>query len=145
MVANPKESDQVAKRATVPGVDLDVDAHARAQDGRVGLAVESAIRTGIRCTTLTQLPLEFCAGRTENSEPLAGLMLSTVPDQHLPGIGIDRDVDVIAGPDVGEVGLLHLGGHPYLIGGDQRDRTVPRSTRRSATPDRCRAAAHRPE
>ena len=43
------------------------------------------MRTGTRCTTLTQLPLEFCAGRTENSELLAGLTLSTVPDQTCPG------------------------------------------------------------
>ena len=31
-------------------------------------------RTGMRCTTFTQLPDEFCAGSTENSEPLAGAM-----------------------------------------------------------------------
>src|SRR6266566_3384029 len=37
-------------------------------------------RTGMRCTTLTQLPLAFCGGRIENSAPLAGLMLSTEPD-----------------------------------------------------------------
>src|SRR4029077_10587312 len=38
------------------------------------------MRTEMRWTTLTQLPLAFCAGRIENSAPLAGLMLSTVPD-----------------------------------------------------------------
>ena len=31
----------------------------------------------MRCTTLTQLPVAFCAGSTENSLPLAGLMLDT--------------------------------------------------------------------
>ena len=29
-----------------------------------------AIRTGTRCLTFTQLPLAFCAGRTENSLPV---------------------------------------------------------------------------
>ena len=39
----------------------------------------------MRCTTFTQLPLAFCAGSSENSEPLAGLMLSTVPCHMRPG------------------------------------------------------------
>ena len=43
------------------------------------------MRTGMRCTTFTQLPLAFCAGRMENSEPLAGAMLCTVPDHTRPG------------------------------------------------------------
>ena len=43
------------------------------------------MRTGMRCTTFTQLPEVFCAGRTENSEPLLGAMLSTVPSQVRPG------------------------------------------------------------
>ena len=43
------------------------------------------IRTGMRCTTFTQLPEEFCAGRMENSEPLAGLRLCTTPCQVWPG------------------------------------------------------------
>src|SRR5262249_57851062 len=43
------------------------------------------MRTGTRCTTFTQLPLAFCAGRIENSEPVPGLMLCTVPDHTRPG------------------------------------------------------------
>ena len=42
-------------------------------------------RSGMRCTTFTQLPEAFCAGSTENSAPLAGEMLSTVPRQTRPG------------------------------------------------------------
>ena len=40
-----------------------------------------AMRTGMRCTTLTQLPVAFWAGSTENTEPVPGAMLSTVPCQ----------------------------------------------------------------
>src|SRR5258705_2382183 len=29
-------------------------------------------RTGMRCTTLTQLPVAFCGGNRANTEPLAG-------------------------------------------------------------------------
>src|SRR5690349_10944058 len=43
------------------------------------------MRTGIRCTTLTQLPEVFCAGSTENSEPEFGAMLATTPFQRRPG------------------------------------------------------------
>ena len=39
----------------------------------------------MRWPTFTQLPLEFCAGRIENSEPAAGAMLATVPGQTWPG------------------------------------------------------------
>ena len=39
----------------------------------------------MRCTTFTQLPEVFCAGSTENSEPLSGAMLSTTPFQAWPG------------------------------------------------------------
>jgi hypothetical protein len=39
----------------------------------------------MRCTTLTQLPLVFCASSSENSCAAAGLMLSTVPRHSMPG------------------------------------------------------------
>ena len=37
------------------------------------------ILTAMRCTTFTQLPEAFCAGSSENSEPVACEMLSTRP------------------------------------------------------------------
>jgi len=37
------------------------------------------IRTGTRCTTLTQLPLAFCGGRIANCAPVPGLTELTVP------------------------------------------------------------------
>jgi hypothetical protein len=43
------------------------------------------MRTGMRCPTFTQLPLEFWAGKMENSPPLAGAMDFTFPDQVFPG------------------------------------------------------------
>jgi len=42
-------------------------------------------RIGMRCTTLTQLPLEFYAGSSEKLEAEAGEMLSTVPVHSMPG------------------------------------------------------------
>src|SRR6476469_8405480 len=39
----------------------------------------NAILTGRRCTTFTQLPLEFSDGSTENCAPVAGAIASTVP------------------------------------------------------------------
>ena len=45
----------------------------------VSSPLSKAMRTGTRCTTLTQLPLAFCAGRIENCEPVPGLTATTVP------------------------------------------------------------------
>jgi hypothetical protein len=42
-------------------------------------------RIGIRCTTLTQLPLVFSAGSSEKLDADAGLMLPTVPLHCWPG------------------------------------------------------------
>src|SRR5438477_7480625 len=38
------------------------------------LAVSSAIRTGMRCTTLVKLPVALSGGSSANSWPLAGAM-----------------------------------------------------------------------
>src|SRR5439155_12105716 len=40
---------------------------------------EITARTGTRWTSLTQLPVAFCGGMIENSEPVPGLMPETVP------------------------------------------------------------------
>ena len=37
------------------------------------------MRTGMRCTTFTQLPEAFCGGSTANSAPVAWAMLGTLP------------------------------------------------------------------
>ncbi len=39
----------------------------------------------MRCTTLTQLPLAFCAGSTLNSLPEVGLIDATRAVQRTPG------------------------------------------------------------
>ena len=46
---------------------------------RASEASASLMRTGMRCTTLTQLPVAFCAGISENSDPVAAPIDSTVP------------------------------------------------------------------
>ena len=43
------------------------------------------IRNGTRCVIFTQLPVAFWAGSNENSEPVAGLRLSTVAFHSTPG------------------------------------------------------------
>jgi hypothetical protein len=43
------------------------------------------MRTGRRCTTLTQLPVAFSAGRTEKLDPVPGERLSTRPVKSVPG------------------------------------------------------------
>jgi hypothetical protein len=47
--------------------------------GRFLSFVSMRTRIAIRCTTFTQLPLVFCAGRSENCCAAAGLILSTMP------------------------------------------------------------------
>src|SRR6185437_14806638 len=42
-------------------------------------------RTSSRCTTFTQLPVAFSGGRTENCEPVPGVMLVTTARKVLPG------------------------------------------------------------
>ena len=78
-------------------------------------------RTGMRCTTLTQLPLEFCAGSSENSAPVAALMLVTsrLPDD--AGIGVDGHGRGLAGQHMGEIGLLEVGLDPEMVGLDQAE------------------------
>ena len=44
-----------------------------------------AMRTGTRCVTLTQLPVAFWAGRTENSLPVPAPIVSTWPRTVTPG------------------------------------------------------------
>ena len=82
------------------------------------------MRTGTRCTTLTQLPVAFCAGSIENSAPVAGLMLSTVAVPLVAGIGVDGDRRPLAGPHLGEVGLLEIGLDP-AVAADQAKRPAP--------------------
>ena len=44
-----------------------------------GLSVGTAMRTGMRWTTLVKLPVAFSGGSRLNWAPLAGAKLSTVP------------------------------------------------------------------
>jgi hypothetical protein len=67
------------------GIDIDLDAHPGAQRRQILIARVDTTRIGMRCTTFTQLPLVFSAGRSENSSAAAGLMLATVPRQFVSG------------------------------------------------------------
>ena len=50
-----------------------------ARSRRVSSSLSKAMRTGTRCTTLTQLPVAFCGGRIENCAPVPGLTAITWP------------------------------------------------------------------
>ena len=103
--------------------DVDRDAHA---DAELRLAGGSSMRTriGMRCTTLTQLPLVFCAGSSEKLEAEAGLMLSTVPVHSTTGIAVDADRRRLAGPHIGQLGLLRVRRDPEIGRRHQAERLL---------------------
>ena len=43
------------------------------------------VRTGMRCTTLTQLPVAFCGGSTANSAPVDWASDVTLPVHFMSG------------------------------------------------------------
>ena len=69
----------VAERALVAGVDVDGRAHADAQRRIALAAVDRRCAPGMRCTTLTQLPVAFCGGSTANSAPVDWASDVTLP------------------------------------------------------------------
>ena len=91
------------------------------RSGRSSAGSQKRTRTGTRCTTLTQLPVAFCAGSTENSAPVPAPMLATTPSIGAAGIGVDRDRRLLAGNHLGEVGLLEVGLDPAVVGLDQAE------------------------
>ena len=48
-------------------------------------SLSSAMRTGMRCVTFTQLPVAFCAGISENSAPVPAPMAVTWALKSRPG------------------------------------------------------------
>ena len=83
--------------------------------------VSSFSRTGMRCVTLTQLPVAFCAGSSENSAPVPAPMLSTVPWNDVSRIGVERDVGRLAGPQMGQLGFLEVRLDPGIAGLDEAE------------------------
>ena len=69
MVNQPRQ--EIWEAALVTGIDAEFDAHA---DPQLRLAGEltTLTRIGMRCTTLTQLPLVFSAGSGGSSTPMPG-------------------------------------------------------------------------
>jgi hypothetical protein len=65
--------------ARVAGIDLDFDAHPGAQRRQVFIVRVDPNAHRHALDDLTQLPLVFCAGNSENCSAAAGLMLSTTP------------------------------------------------------------------
>ena len=77
--------------------------------------------TGTRCTTFTQLPLEFCAGSSANSALVAGAMVLTRPRHVGVGIGVGDHGDFLALAHVGELGFLEVGLDPHRARLDQAE------------------------
>ena len=83
----------------------------------------TAMRTGMRCTTFTQLPVAFCGGSTANSAPVAWAMLSHRAGADRVGIGVDVDRGLLARPHARELGLLEVGLDPEVgVGHDDHHR-----------------------
>ncbi len=70
------------------------------------------MRTGTRCTTFTQLPMAFCGGRIANCAPVPGLIEATVPWKVWSGNASTSIVDLLADPQIGDVGFLRIGVDP---------------------------------
>ena len=104
-------AEQRSERAAAAGVDVDSHAHAGAQQRDV-LPASKTMRTGTRCTTLTQLPLAFCGGRIANCAPVPGLTEATVPWKVRSGKVSTSIVDLLADAEIGDVGFLRIGVDP---------------------------------
>ena len=97
----------------------------------------NAIRTGTRWVTLTQLPLAFCAGSSENSLPVPAPMLWTWRGELLAGISVDLDRRALARDHPADVLLLEIGFDPSGLAVDQADACRRRSPP-SGRPGACR-------
>ena len=90
-----------------------VDAHAGAQQSRSPRSLSKAMRTGTRCTTLTQLPLAFCGGRIANCAPVPGLTDVDGAVEGAVGEGVDvRSSTFWPTLQIGDVGFLRIGVDP---------------------------------
>ena len=76
-------------------------------------------RTGMRCATLTQLPVAFCAGSSENPSRWRRQRRDFGGDGAVR-IGVDGDLRRIAFPDIGELGLLDVGLDVEIVRRHQR-------------------------
>ena len=72
-------------------------------------SAEKATRTGTRWTTLVKLPVALSGGSSENSSPRRARSTPPTPSIVLPSSASIGDVDLLAGLDVGELGLLEIG------------------------------------
>ena len=71
------------------------------------------MRTGTRCTTLTQLPLAFCGGRIANCAPVPGLTDGDgAAEASRSGKASTSIVDRLAEAQIGDVGFLRIGVDP---------------------------------
>ena len=81
----------------------------------------NAIRTGTRWVTLTQLPLAFWAGSSENSLPVPAPMLCDMGGEFLAGIGVDLDRRALARDHPADVLFLEVGFDPCGLAVDQAE------------------------
>src|SRR5882757_168783 len=82
--AAPAEADRVCSRV-LDSVSTLTSALNPACSNTAASASVMCKRTGTRCTTLTQLPVAFSGGSSENWDPVPGLKLTTCAVKRLPG------------------------------------------------------------
>ena len=92
-----------------------------ARRSRTSSVGANSMRTGTRCTTLTQFPLAFCGGRIANCAPVPGLTAATMPRNVRPGKVSTEIVDRLADAQMRDVGFLRVGVDPGRAVVDQAE------------------------
>src|SRR5690349_13515339 len=94
---------------------------APARSGRFGSGgVAILIRTGKRWVTLTQFPVAFSGGRTENGARAGAVALDRAVKRHAR-VHVDLDGRLLPGPDAAEIGLFEVGVDPPISILDQSE------------------------
>ena len=106
-----------ARRPGPVGVVLVTDVRRRPTGRRTagrrpGSASASSIRTGSRWTTLTKLPVAFSGGSSARVEPVPARTRPPGRGSTRPAYMSTSQVDRLADPQVGELGLLEVGVDP---------------------------------
>ena len=97
------------------------------------------MRTVTRCTILVKLPVALSGGSSENCEPDAGAIERHDALDRSAVERVDGDVDLLPGPDAGELRFLEIGVDIDLV--ERHEREQPRARLhilRRARPPCCR-------
>ena len=83
----------------------------------------NTIFTGIRCTTLTKLPVAFSGGRRLIRAPVAPEMESTRPG-NFPSVHVNLYLGALSRADIPKLRFLEVRDHPHVIQRHDRHETL---------------------